>query len=997
MKKILVFVLLMVAMFGYGQDVPSPYKFTSIVDLYEFPTVGATGNLDVQLPLYTVNTKGFELPLSLSYDQMGNTNVFYMGNQFGDAWVLNVAGTISRKCVDRPTPTYSSGVAGLWCNGAFRQAYSYESYKNKSLINDEYYYNFLHTTHTSREKPDIYTFSFPGLTGKFIINKEGNQFVGKLIESSDFATIVIDSSFGEYGNFSNITITDKKGYKYRFSAPSNINYNRTHNSHYSVSDITVNPDDCITNAETYQALVLSNGNSGFTTLSGGGLISSQVVEGTSKFWENMELTEIYDKDNNLLIKYEYENISITGSDPISNWIRGIEMRQSYNKLYLKKIDVIGQGTIVFNNIISGFNNKSLVNSYTNSIEVKDLKNNLIKKITLGYIKKAVHNLTYVKDYKDGSYGLSFEKRLMTEIREYDNTEQDYLLTGIAYKNRAITKDDTFVDRYGFLTDVGYCPQHLSASSYKADTHILQKIKYPTRGSVVYQFEPHTFSRSLYIENFKDYNYDNHNYQTVALNKSGNTASFTANEGDTIYVQNTISNSTLRLFKKAGTIDELVHSGFKSEEYRTPFTDHHCKHLLTRVILPGSTNNQYILKYATSSASTSALKVYRFNYSNNYQDFGYAEGSRIAKIAYFTSNVNGTILDTPTGENNAEKVITFSYDDDSQVNMSSGRVRSNYRTQHEMKPLNILYDQVTTQIRGVGKQFAKYGIPDISIWNDSRRTDVKKQKLYDSSGQMLSESDYNYVYYPGIQGSFVKENNVVSKNYEGTNFMTSSSFTEYDTEHLQPIVTETTDALGKTTKSEFDYTTINNTVVNTHVRNYINGSLTEQSQNSYDTAGNPVKTEFKTPNMSAYEVVGAVNKYDTHGNLIHSITPDGTSTCFIWGYNKTQLVAKLVNISYADFLANPNVQNNIIHINTYSNQAGSNYDEAVLKMYLDGLKFAAPNAMVTTFTYKPMVGISSITDENGKTTTYEYDAFNRLRTIKDQLGNILKEYQYNFTN
>src|SRR5690554_1132524 len=107
MKKILVFVLLMVAMFGYGQDVPSPYKFTSIVDLYEFPTVGATGNLDVQLPLYTVNTKGFELPLSLSYDQMGNTNVFYMGNQFGDAWVLNVAGTISRKCVDRPTPTYS--------------------------------------------------------------------------------------------------------------------------------------------------------------------------------------------------------------------------------------------------------------------------------------------------------------------------------------------------------------------------------------------------------------------------------------------------------------------------------------------------------------------------------------------------------------------------------------------------------------------------------------------------------------------------------------------------------------------------------------------------------------------------------------------------------------------------------------------------------------------------------------------------------------------------
>jgi len=45
----------------------------------------------------------------------------------------------------------------------------------------------------------------------------------------------------------------------------------------------------------------------------------------------------------------------------------------------------------------------------------------------------------------------------------------------------------------------------------------------------------------------------------------------------------------------------------------------------------------------------------------------------------------------------------------------------------------------------------------------------------------------------------------------------------------------------------------------------------------------------------------------------------------------------------------------------------------------------------------MVGLSSITDENGKTTTYHYDIFNRLSTVKDNLGNILKEYQYSFTN
>jgi len=82
---------------------------------------------------------------------------------------------------------------------------------------------------------------------------------------------------------------------------------------------------------------------------------------------------------------------------------------------------------------------------------------------------------------------------------------------------------------------------------------------------------------------------------------------------------------------------------------------------------------------------------------------------------------------------------------------------------------------------------------------------------------------------------------------------------------------------------------------------------------------------------------------------------------------------------------------------YSMQYHANYSEANLKTTLNGLRTTFPNAFVTTYTYKPMVGISSITDENGKTATFEYDTFNRLSTVKDHIGNILKEYQYNITN
>ena len=55
----------------------------------------------------------------------------------------------------------------------------------------------------------------------------------------------------------------------------------------------------------------------------------------------------------------------------------------------------------------------------------------------------------------------------------------------------------------------------------------------------------------------------------------------------------------------------------------------------------------------------------------------------------------------------------------------------------------------------------------------------------------------------------------------------------------------------------------------------------------------------------------------------------------------------------------------------------------------------PSAKVTSYTYKHPVGVSSITDPNNNTNTYEYDAFNRLVLIKDQDGNVVKKNEYSY--
>ena len=69
------------------------------------------------------------------------------------------------------------------------------------------------------------------------------------------------------------------------------------------------------------------------------------------------------------------------------------------------------------------------------------------------------------------------------------------------------------------------------------------------------------------------------------------------------------------------------------------------------------------------------------------------------------------------------------------------------------------------------------------------------------------------------------------------------------------------------------------------------------------------------------------------------------------------------------------------------------DGVTLQTELNKIRTNIPTARVTTYTYKPMAGVSSITDANNKTNTYDYDSFNRLLTIKDQDGNVVKKNEY----
>lgn len=63
--------------------------------------------------------------------------------------------------------------------------------------------------------------------------------------------------------------------------------------------------------------------------------------------------------------------------------------------------------------------------------------------------------------------------------------------------------------------------------------------------------------------------------------------------------------------------------------------------------------------------------------------------------------------------------------------------------------------------------------------------------------------------------------------------------------------------------------------------------------------------------------------------------------------------------------------------------------------IDELRLYPSGALMTSYTYDPLVGQTAMADPNGEITYYEYDPLTRLKNIKDYQGSIVKNFQYNY--
>lgn len=126
-------------------------------------------------------------------------------------------------------------------------------------------------------------------------------------------------------------------------------------------------------------------------------------------------------------------------------------------------------------------------------------------------------------------------------------------------------------------------------------------------------------------------------------------------------------------------------------------------------------------------------------------------------------------------------------------------------------------------------------------------------------------------------------------------------------------------------------------------------------------------------------------YNSAGNPHEVRDAEGVICTYIWGYNNTCPIAV---VKGCDFSTVSELLGGESSVQSLEN---AEIPSLTPRALYDKLKGTCPN--VTTFGFTPLVGMIEMVSPNGESSSYTYDNFCRLSSIKDQDGFVVNSYKY----
>lgn len=255
---------------------------------------------------------------------------------------------------------------------------------------------------------------------------------------------------------------------------------------------------------------------------------------------------------------------------------------------------------------------------------------------------------------------------------------------------------------------------------------------------------------------------------------------------------------------------------------------------------------------------------------------------------------------------------------------------------------------------------RHGITFYPIYFDSNLLSQETVTEYFPTSNKITKTNYTYNSNNILNSKSIKDNNGNSLYDESTTMLSTPLVINKNILNL-PSVTSIYENNRPKTKFIYSYQEINNSTLLSNVEEQSNMNSSTSSKIIYDL-------------------------YDDKNNLIQFHKEGDIYTSIVWGYNKTLIVAKIENVQYSQIQASL--------IQAIQNASDTGTEDNVL-LALANLRNSLPNSMMTTYTHKPLIGVSSITDTKNDKITYHYDVNNRLEHVRDKEGNILNEYEYHY--